>query len=83
LRRGISKSIAVIVPNIDNNFFSQVINGIEFIAFKKGYNVIVTQTHESYIREVLNVQHHFARSVDGLLVSISSETENTDHFDEV
>lgn len=80
LRKGRSKSIAVIVPNIDNNFFSQVINGIESVAFKKDYNVIVTQTHESYQREVLNTQHHFSRSVDGLLVSLSAETENTDHF---
>jgi len=83
LRRGISKSIAVIVPNIDNNFFSQIINGIESVAFEKDYNVIVTQTHESYKREVLNTQHHFSRSVDGLLVSISTETENVDHFKNV
>ena len=83
LRRGISKSIAVIVPNIDNNFFSQIINGIESVAFEKDYNVIVTQTHESYDREVLNTRHHFSRSVDGLLVSISTETENVDHFEHV
>ena len=83
LRKGNSKSIAVIIPNIDNNFFSQVINGIESVAFKKDYNVIITQTHESYDREMLNVQHHFSRSIDGLLVSISSETENTDHFKQV
>lgn len=83
LRKGISKSIAVIVPNFDNNFFSQVINGIESIAFKKDYNVIVTQTYESYTREVLNTQHHFSRSVDGLLVSLSAETENTEHFKRV
>ena len=83
LRQGTSKTIAVIVPNIDNNFFSQVINGIESIAFKKDYNVIVTQTHESYDREVLNVQHHFSRSVDGLLVSLSSETQTKDHFEEI
>lgn len=83
LRKGQSKSIGVIVPNIDNNFFSQVINGIESIAFKKDYNVIVTQTHESYEREVLNTNHHFSRSVDGLLVSLSTETESTDHFQQV
>jgi LacI family transcriptional regulator len=83
LRKGRSKSISVIVPNIDNNFFSQIINGIETIAFKKDYNVIVTQTHESFDREVLNTQHHFSRSVDGLLVSLSAETENIDHFKEV
>jgi LacI family transcriptional regulator len=83
LRKGSSKTIAVIVPNIDNNFFSQVINGIESVAFKKDYNVIVTQTHESYQREVLNTQHHFSRSVDGLLVSLSAESENTEHFNQV
>ena len=83
LRKGKSKSIAVIVPNIDNNFFSQVINGIESIAFSKDYNVIVTQTHESYEREVLNTEHHFSRSVDGLLVSLSSETEDVSHFSRV
>lgn len=83
LRKGKSKSIAVIVPNIDNNFFSQVINGIESIAHKKDYNVIITQTHESYEREVLTTQHHFSRSVDGLIVSISAESENVDHFEEV
>jgi LacI family transcriptional regulator len=83
LRKGKSKSIAVIVPNIDNNFFSQVINGIESVAFGKEYNVIVTQTHESYQREIINTNHHFSRSVDGLLVSISSETRKTDHFEEV
>jgi LacI family transcriptional regulator len=83
LRKGKSKSIAVIVPNIDNNFFSQVINGIESVAFGKEYNVIVTQTHESYQREIINTNHHFSRSVDGLLVSISAETRKTDHFEEV
>lgn len=83
LRKGKSNTIAVIVPNIDNNFFSQVINGIESIAFEKGYNVIITQTHESYEREVLNVHHHFSRSVDGLLVSISAETKIADHFETV
>ena len=34
-------------------------------------------------REVLNVQHHFSRSVDGLLASISAETQYIDHFEEV
>jgi LacI family transcriptional regulator len=83
LRKGNSKIIAVIVPNIDNNFFSQVINGIESIAFEKGYNVIITQTHESYEREVFNAHHHFSRSVDGLLVSLSAETRTLDHFESV
>jgi len=83
LRKGKSKSIGVIVTNIDNNFFSQVINGIESVAHKKEYNVIISQTHESYEREVLTVQNLSSRSIDGLVVSICAETYNVDHFKEV
>lgn len=80
LKRGLSKSIGVIVCNIDNNFFSQVINGIESVAYSKDYNVTITQSHESYEREVMTVQHLSSRSIDGLLVSLSAETVNVDHF---
>lgn len=83
LRKGRSKSIAVVVPHINNNFFSQIIDGIESVAHKKEYNVIITQTHETYEREVLTAHHHFSRSVDGMLVSLSAETENTNHFAEI
>ncbi len=80
LKRGRSKSIGVIVCNIDNNFFSQVINGIESIARQKDYNVIITQSQESYEREIANSEHLSSRSVDGLIISLSAETKNVDHF---
>jgi LacI family transcriptional regulator len=80
LKRGLSKSIGVIVCNIDNNFFSQVINGIESIARQKDYNVIITQSQESYEREVANTEHLSSRSVDGLIISLSAETKNVDHL---
>ena len=75
-----SRSIGVIVCEIANNFFSQAINGIESIAYNRGYHVIMSQSHESYEREVVNVQHLASRSVDGLLVSISNETTDLSHF---
>src|SRR5882762_11820574 len=80
LKRGHSKSIGVIVCNIDNNFFSQVINGIESIAQNKDYNVIITQSQESYEREISNTEHLASRSVDGLIISLSAETRNVDHL---
>src|SRR6201996_8617219 len=80
LKRGRSKSIGVIVCNIDNNFFSQVINGIESVARQKDYNVIITQSQESYEREVANSEHLSSRSVDGLIISLSAETKNVDHL---
>jgi LacI family transcriptional regulator len=80
LKRGHSKSIGVIVCNIDNNFFSQVINGIESIAQNKDYNVIITQSKESYEREVSQCEHLSSRSVDGLIISLSAETRNVNHL---
>jgi len=75
-----SKSIGVVVSEVANSYFSQAINGIESIAYDRGYHVIISQTHESYDREVINVQHLASRSVDGLLVSLSSETTDISHL---
>ncbi len=69
-----SRAIGVVVSEIANNFFSQAINGIESIAYNRGYHVIITQSHESEEREKVNVLHHASRSVDGLLISLSSGT---------
>lgn len=80
LKKGKSKSIGIVVSTIDNQFFSQVINGIESVAYDEGYNVIITQTHESYELEVLNVNHLTYRSIDGLLISLSTETQNVEHL---
>lgn len=75
-----SLSVGVIVCEIANNFFSQAINGIESIAYNRGYHVIISQSHDSMEREMVTVQHLASRSVDGLLVSLASETTDLSHF---
>ena len=80
LKQGHSNTIGIVVASIDNHFFSQVINGIESVAYSYGYNVIFTQTHESYDLEVKNVNNLANRSVDGLLISLSTETNNIEHL---
>ena len=74
-----SKSIGVLVADVANSFFSQAVNGIESVAYEKGYHVIITQSYDSYNREVINIEHLANRSVDGLLISMSSETTNYSH----
>lgn len=75
-----SRSIGVVVCEIANNFFSQIINGIESIAYDRGYNVIISQSHESFDREVLDLQYLVSRSVDGLLISLSTETSDLSYL---
>lgn len=83
LKENRSRAIGVIVPEIDNNFFSQAINGIEAIAYNRGYHVMIFQSQESYEREVVNVEHMVARKVDGLLISLSGYTTDVSHLKEL
>ncbi|MET1054963.1 MAG: LacI family DNA-binding transcriptional regulator [Pedobacter sp.] len=78
-----SKSIGIVVSEVANHYFSQAINGIESIANSRGYTVIITQTHESVEREKTNVQHLASRSVDGLLISLSAETNDVSHLEQL
>jgi LacI family transcriptional regulator len=78
-----SRSIGVIVSEIANSFFSPAIDGIESIAYKNGYNVIISQSRESYEREVSNLQYLTSRSIDGLIVSVSAETKDFSYFKEL
>jgi LacI family transcriptional regulator len=75
-----SRSIGVSLCSIPNNFFAEVISGIESIAYNCDYHVIITQSLESYEREQKNLEHLTWRSVDGLLASVSTETNDMSHF---
>lgn len=80
LKENRSLSIGVIVPEIANNYFSQAINGIEAAAYERGYHVVIFQSQESYERELDKIEHLAARRVDGLLMSLSSNTVDIDHL---
>lgn len=80
LKSGLSKTIGVIVPEIVHYFFSTVIGGIEDLAYDSGYNVMFCQSSESYAREVKAIETLLSNRVDGILVSLSKETVNCDHF---
>lgn len=69
-----TKTIGVIIPEIVHHFFSKVIRGIELIANKRGYNVIVGLSNESFSKEVLNMEMLANGSIDGFILSISKET---------
>ncbi|WP_452225093.1 LacI family DNA-binding transcriptional regulator [Lacinutrix chionoecetis] len=69
-----TKTIGVIIPEIVHHFFSKVIRGIELVANKRGYNVIVGLSNESFSKEVINMEMLANGSIDGFILSISKET---------
>lgn len=82
LRRQKTNTIGLIIPAIVHHFFSSVISGIEDLAYKEGYNVIICQSNENQHREAINLQTLIDQRVDGILVSLSKTTQVFDHFRE-
>lgn len=80
LRKSKSNTIGVIVPRISRHFFSSVIAGIEEKAYEQGYNVIISQSLEQLEREQNITKALLANRVDGVLISVSMETNNYDHL---
>ena len=80
-----TKTIGIMIPEIVHHFFSKVIRGIELIANRRGYNVIVGLSNESFDKEVINMEMLANGSIDGFILSISKETllqQDYHHFHE-
>ena len=83
LRTQRTKTVAVILPEIANNFFALAINGIESVAQKMGYHVLIYITHEDYNKELAFTRHLLSGRVDGILMSLSGGTEDFKHIKEL
>lgn len=70
-----TKNIGVVIPDIVHHFFTTVIRGIEKFANARGYNVIVCLSEESFDKEVINMEMLANGSIDGFIMSLSSETQ--------
>jgi len=81
LRQNKSKTIAVVIPEIENHFFSQVLNGVESVAQEKGYHVLIYLTHEDYNKEKSVMQLLRNGRVDGLMISVSNTTTDYAHLE--
>ena len=83
LRRKKSNTIGIVIPEIADSFFSHAIKGIESVAQGKGYHALVYLTEENFLREKSILKEFNSGRVDGVLMSISSETSSTTHIEEL
>ena len=75
-----SYSIGIVVPELITNFFSQFIIIAQKAASLAGYEVVICHSNESYSNEMDVLKRLFAYQVDGILLSLSSETTSLDHL---
>lgn len=80
-KKGKTWTIGVILPNLGEEFFSIAINGIEDVATKNNYTVLIGQSHDDQQREQQIVDTMRRHRVDGLIVCLSKNTRLFEHFD--
>src|SRR6201991_1434027 len=80
LRDKKTKTLAVIVPEIANDFFSQAINGIEEVARKKGFYILLYRTDDVFEKEVSFVNYLNNGKVDGIIMSVSGEANDHNYM---
>jgi LacI family transcriptional regulator len=81
LRRKKTNTIGVIVPRLNSYFMSTVIAGMEKLVNENGYNLIISQSQESFKKEIAGVNTMYNSRIDGLMVSLAYDTKDTEHFE--
>jgi LacI family repressor for deo operon, udp, cdd, tsx, nupC, and nupG len=74
-------TIGVILPDLNETFFSSAISAIEDTANKHKYSVLLGQSHDSEEREKRIVETIMNHRVDGLIISIAKSTTNFEHLE--
>ena len=75
-----SHMIGLVVPKIAHSFFGSLIEGVYNTAFDNKYETILTVSQENAERERLHLKTLASMRVDGIIISISQETEDTEQF---
>jgi len=80
LRKQKTNTIGVMVHELNSNFITSVLAGIERITTEAGYDLIIAHSSESYQKESANALNLFHKRVDGLIASLAFDTTNLEHF---
>jgi len=75
-----SATIAIIIPEFGNNFFSQVIKGIELAARTRNFHTLIYVTDSNVQNEASIVRSLANGRVDGVLISASGEGKDHSHL---
>ena len=83
LRQHKTFTIGVVIPSFRIPFYSVAISGIQDIFSAAGYNVMTCQSNETIGTEISNINSLLRNRVDGILISLSRETNTYDHIDKL
>lgn len=73
-------TLGVLVPKLNSYFMASVIAGIESVASRYGYNLIIANSQESGKKEAEGLYTLYNSRVDGMIVSLAYDTSSMKHF---
>src|SRR5688572_5616781 len=76
LRKQKSHTIGVLVPQLNSNFIASVLSGIEKVTTVTNYDIIIAHSSESAKKEAANANNLFHKRIDGLIASLSADTQD-------
>jgi LacI family transcriptional regulator len=77
LKTGKTQAIGMVVPDVTNPFYPEVIRGVEQAAERAGYSIIFCNSNEDPEQERRGLQTLIARRVDGALIACCDNTSTT------
>ncbi|MFN3489367.1 MAG: LacI family DNA-binding transcriptional regulator [Emticicia sp.] len=78
-----SKTLGVILPNINHFHESSMLEGLQSTFQPLGYLLNICVTNESYELEKQYIERLLANRVDGIFLSISQETYDGGHYEHI
>jgi LacI family transcriptional regulator len=80
LRKQKTNTIGIIVHELNSNFITSVLAGIEKVTTEAGYDLIIAHSSESFEKEAANAVNLFHKRVDGLIASLAFDTQGLSHY---
>ena len=76
-------TIGLVIPDLENSFFAYITDSVIDAASEREYNVLVTVSRESRENEIQNIQNLIGMRVDGMLVCLTQQSDDSKIFDHV
>jgi LacI family transcriptional regulator len=83
LRTKKTKTVALILPRLENDFFNKIQEGILKVSQENDYSLSVATSYDCFETEKKLVSQFLNRNVDAIFLSISHQTINFDHLIEI
>lgn len=78
LRRQSSEVIALVIPDIENPYFTEMARGVEDVASEAGYSVVLCNSDSQVEKESTYLRIAIAEHMSGVIIATADETTNLD-----